>query len=221
MKIINVVSLCLILILGGAPIVLAQQQSGKINIQKPTVAPNAQDASRVFSQPRLRVTQLNQVDKLRVINESLKRQGLPTVNGLTPGASITLAMPNAASGGETYLSFFKPHVINFATNVTQFTASANWAEGSLWVHFKPAAPGKYLLDFTVDNDSMLGNGTIEYTLLGLDNSLKQTLQMPGLHEHKISHVTFVVEVADTQKKGFVLYSGYGWTFYQCEITPFK
>jgi hypothetical protein len=180
-----------------------------------------QDATRVFSQPRLRVIELNQGDRLKAVHEALKRQGLPGVNGLTPGTSIKLAMPNATSGGETFLTFFKPHLINFAQNVAQFNAAEYWQDGSVWIQFKPSVAGKYLFDFTIDNDAKLGNAPFEYTFLGLSNSVNQTVQMPNTHEHKISHVTFLVDVADTQKQGFIFYSGYGWTFYQCEITPFK
>jgi hypothetical protein len=198
-----------------------QQPTGKITVQKPTVASNLQETTRVLNQPRLRVIELNPADRLRAVNEALKKRGLPTTTGLTPGATIKLAMPNATSGGETYLSFFKPHIIDFSHNVAQFNASQSWIEGSLLLNFKPTAPGKYLLDFTVENNITLGNLTIEFTLLSTNNSLKQTFQMPGSHEHKISHITFLVDIADTQKTGFVLSSDYGWKFYQCEITPFK
>ena len=90
----------------------------------------------------------------------------------------------------------------------------------MFVHFKPPAPGKYLLDFTVENDLMLAEAPIQYTLL-TGASLKQTSQMLGSHEHKISHVTFLVDFTDTQQKPLALYSDYGWTFYQCEISQVK
>jgi hypothetical protein len=198
----------------------AQNPNGKITLQKPGVAPNLQDATRVLSQPRLRITELNQADRLKAVNEALKRQGWPILNNLSPGAAIKLAMPNAASG-ETFLTFFKPHLINFAQNVAEFNDTEGWQDGSVWIQFKPPAPGKYLVDFSIDNHAVLGSAPFEYSLLGLTNSANQTMQIPNTHEHKISHATFVVDIADTQKQGFIFYSRYGWTFYQCEITSLK
>src|SRR5690349_21353687 len=128
MKVLSSVARLMIIFSCVAFSVRAQQPTGKITLQKPKAAPTMQDSVRMLNQPRLRITELNQADKLKVINEALKKRGLPTTNNLTPGTTVKLSLSNAASGGETFLFCFEPHILNFASNVAQFNSSDTWFE---------------------------------------------------------------------------------------------
>jgi hypothetical protein len=188
-------------------------------VQRPVTAPSAQDAALILNTRRVGVASRGADEKTKAVSEALKQKGLPVPQSLTPGAPVTLTMA-AARSGEAHLLLFKPLSVNFSKGAAQFNGAANWSEGSLWVVFTPAAPGRYLFDFALDENATLGK-TVEYNFFSLDGAIKQTSQTIPAAGHAVSQVSFLVELPDAKPRTFIFHADNGYTFYQCEITPFK
>jgi hypothetical protein len=197
-------------------LVLLADQRTLAQSQNRAAVPDIQETSRIMNTSKIRVTDLPQTEKIRLISDALKKRNLPVPNGLSPGASLKLSITNATSGSETYLHLFEPHGVNFHTDSASFSGTQFWQDGSLWMVVKPAAPGKYFFDFAIKTT---GIGTAQYTVLTGDANTAAAA-IPDI-VNAGSHLTFLFDFPDTKPKFFILYANLGWSFYQCEITPYK
>jgi hypothetical protein len=80
----------------------AQQKALPTTVQKIELP-----VSTILKTERIVVPSLSQTDKLIIINNVLKQQGLPAANSLFP--AVKLSVTNPRSSPENYLSYFKPH----------------------------------------------------------------------------------------------------------------
>jgi hypothetical protein len=206
----------IILFFVGSVLGMLSHQRTFAQSQKPVAVPDIQEASRIMSTTKIRVTDLPQTEKIKLIGDALRKRSLPVPSGLSPGVPLKLSITNATNGSETYLHLFKPQGVNFHTNSASFSRTQFWQDGSLWMVVKPVAAGKYFFDFAVKNT---GVGTIQYNILAGDANTAAA-SVPDV-VNTGSHLIFLFDFPDTKPKFFILYANLGWSFYQCEITPYK
>lgn len=203
---------CLLIFAFGAS-VSAQPTVKPVIVQKPITIPSTIDAGKLFSREKLRLPNLNPADKLKIVNEQLKDKGMTTVNSLSPAIKITTVNPKPSE--QNYLIYFKPWNAMVIGDSVQFSGAKSFMDSSLGVVFKPSAPGTYLFDLSVKKI-----GAMEFTVLTLDGKTNQTLKYPSSGE-KYAHITFLVEVPNTEQRAVLVYADSDWSFWDVEISQAK
>lgn len=143
-----------------------------------------------------------------------KRPAPVVTNKPAPGPAVTLSVMKPVSGPETYLQLFAPRVVHFNTGSAEFNATEFWQDGSVWVFYKPDAPGKHQLDCEV-----VKSGAGDFTLTVPDWAGK--IAPAPVKPVPPTRAVFTFELPDANRRAFILQANARWTFKGCEITRLR
>ncbi len=206
-KILYLAALLISSIAANAP---AQIKIRPIRVPTQIKLPTASEAAKVLTRQNIRIAPLDDSEKLESINESLQEKNLPKATGTTP--SVRLSAANPILSDENRLGYFKPWNVLVNGNSVQFSEAKYFGDSSLYVGFKPPAAGNYFLDLSVAKYS----GT-KFTVFTMDGKNLITQNYPQAPD-KYTHITFVLNFADTSSQGITILADQGWEFFDCEIS---
>ncbi|HEV2860618.1 MAG TPA: hypothetical protein VGX48_06410 [Pyrinomonadaceae bacterium] len=143
-----------------------------------------------------------------------KRPEPVVTNNPAPGPPVALSVRKPFIDAETYLHFIAPRAVRFNTGSAEFNATEFWQDGSVWVFFKPDAPGKHQLDCEVEK-----SGAGDFTLTVPDWAGK--VAPAPVKPVPPTRAVFTFELADAKARAFILHANARWTFKGCEVTRLK
>lgn len=168
--------------------------------------------------PKLNLKPLTKDEKLKVVNDALSKNKLPTAKNLIFGTPINLSFKNPYVEGVASLQLIRV-IADGRIDAMMLYPQDGAAIDFL---FKPAAPGKQLFDCAVHNYN-LDNSPTTFTIIGNDYvSYKPNLTSQLPTSAYTQHLSFLLDFPSVKESAWLRVSAdKAWSFYNCEITPIK